>query len=205
MRKLTLIRHGLTSWNTSGRFQGHTDLPLSPEGEAQARALQKRLASLNAQPEAVYSSPLQRALQTAQIALPDADIITDERLKELNFGVFEGYTQAENEQHVDWDTWFANPFKNAAPSGESYEALRQRCVAWLNDLPEHRSAIAFAHSGTIQMLVSHVLGVEQPKWRKRIFLRHTGLSVFLFRSNEIVVERVNDARHLEDDVNPFED
>ena len=205
MRKLTLIRHGLTSWNTSGKFQGHTDLPLSPEGEAQARALQKRLASLNAQPEAVYSSPLRRALQTAQIALPDADIITDERLKELHFGVFEGYTQAENEQHAAWDTWFANPFKNAAPSGESYEALRQRCVAWLNDLPEHRSAIAFAHSGTIQMLVSHVLGVEQPKWRKRIFLRHTGLSVFLFRGNEIVVERVNDARHLEDDVNPFED
>ena len=205
MRKLTLIRHGLTSWNTSGKFQGHTDLPLSPEGEAQARALQKRLASLNAQPEAVYSSPLRRALQTAQIALPDADIITDERLKELHFGVFEGYTQAENEQHAAWDTWFANPFKNAAPSGESYEALRQRCVAWLDELPEHRSTIAFAHSGTIQMLVSHVLGVEQPKWRKRIFLRHTGLSVFLFRGNEIVVERVNDARHLEDDVNPFED
>ena len=205
MRKLTLIRHGLTSWNTSGKFQGHTDLPSSPEGEAQARALQKRLASLNAQPEAVYSSPLRRALQTAQIALPDADIITDERLKELHFGVFEGYTQAENEQHADWDTWFANPFKNAAPSGESYEALRQRCVAWLDELPEHRSTIAFTHSGTIQMLVSHVLGVEHPKWRKRIFLRHTGLSVFLFRGNEIVVERVNDARHLEDDVNPFED
>ena len=173
--KITLIRHGLTSWNTSGKFQGHTDLPLSPAGETQACLLKKRLAALEARPRLVYSSPLQRALQTAQIALPTADIITDDRLKELNFGVFEGHTQTENERRADWDTWFADPFIRTAPNGESYEALRVRAVSWLNDLPEHKSIVAFTHSGTIQMLVSHVLGVERPKWRKRIFLRHTGL------------------------------
>jgi broad specificity phosphatase PhoE len=203
MRQLTLVRHGITSWNVTGQFQGHTDTPLSDEGRAQAQALAKHLKK--AKVDLIYSSPLSRALETARIVFPGREVFQDSRLKELNFGVFEGLTQAENSGHEQWAWWFADPFKRAAPNGESYETLRERAVAWMNELPDNVHAVAFTHSGTIQMLISYVMGVEYPKWRKRLYLRHTGITRILFRNGEAVIERVNDTRHLakNGEVDPF--
>ncbi len=203
MRQLTLVRHGLTAWNVSGQFQGHTDTPLSEEGRAQAQALGKHLKK--AKIDVVYSSPLSRALETAQLVFPQRDILEDDRLKELNFGDFETFTHLDNEHHAQWAWWFADPFKRAAPNGESYEALRLRAVAWMEGLPDDVHVIAFTHSGTIQMLISYIMGVEYPKWRKRLYLRHTGITRILFRDGEAVIERVNDSRHLakQGEVDPF--
>ena len=205
MRKLILIRHGLTDWNATGRFQGHSDISLSSEGRTQAEALAARFSEPDLRPDLVFSSPLSRALETARLAFPEQAIQTDDRLKELHFGLFEGQTLAENEAHPAWDTWYADPFKRSAPQGESYEMLRKRAVNWLKDLPKLERIAAVAHSGTIQMLVSHVLGVERPRWRKRIFLRHSSLSVLIFKGEEIVVERLNDDRHLKTSFYPFKD
>ncbi len=208
MRQLLLIRHGLTEWNTSGKFQGHSDVDLSAEGRAQAEALRVRLAELERgglKFDFVVSSPLKRAHQTAQIALPEREIHFDNRLKELDFGAFEGHTLAQNCATEAWDAWYKDPFKRRTPEGESYEDLRLRAVDWLSGLPGGHT-VAFTHSGTIQMLISHILGVEHPKWRKRIFLRHTSLTRVLCQDGEIVIERVNDARHLEPLVrDPFVD
>jgi broad specificity phosphatase PhoE len=203
MRQLTLVRHGITHWNKTGQFQGYTDTPLSDEGRAQAQALAKHLKK--AKVDLIYSSPLSRALETAQIVFPEREILQDERLKELNFGDFESFTQIENAHHEQWAWWFADPFKRAAPNGESYEALRLRATSWMNTLPDDVHTIAFTHSGTIQMLISYVMGVEHPKWRKRLYLRHTGITRILFRNGEAVIERVNDSRHLakNGDVDPF--
>jgi broad specificity phosphatase PhoE len=205
MRQLTLVRHGITDWNVTGKFQGHTDTPLSDEGRLQAQALAKHLKK--AKVDLIYSSPLSRALETAQIVFPNREIIQDDRLRELNFGEFEGFTNAENMQHTKGVWWFSDTFKNRAPSGESYEMLRRRAVAWMESLPEDKHSIAFTHSGTIQMLVSHIMGVEYPKWRKRLYLRHTGITRILFRDGEAIIERVNDTRHLakNGDVDPFAD
>jgi broad specificity phosphatase PhoE len=203
MRQLTLVRHGITEWNVTGRFQGHTDTPLSEEGQKQAEALAKHLKK--AKVDLIYSSPLSRAFETAKTVFPDRDIMVDERLRELNFGDFESFTHLENEQHEQWAWWFADTFKRCAPNGESYEDLRLRAVAWMESLPDDVHIVAFTHSGTIQMLVSYILGVEYPKWRKRIYLRHTGITRILFRDGEAVIERVNDTRHLatNGDVDPF--
>ena len=196
MRQLTLIRHALTEWNASGRFQGHTDIPLSAAGVGQARRLGKHLARLEQGVDRVYSSPLGRARQTAEIVFPGRDLVLDERLKELHFGLFEGYTQAQNEAQPGWAEWYADPFGRAAPGGESYEMLRARALEWMSTLPELPHIAAVTHSGTIQMLVSAVLGVERPTWRKRIFLRHSGVTRILLRGDEALIERVNDTRHL---------
>ena len=205
MRQITLIRHGITDWNITGKFQGHTDIPLSDEGRLQAQALAKHLKK--AKVDIVYSSPLVRALETANIVFPNRDIMQDERLKELYFGTFEGFTQAENEKHPDYNQWVTDPFKKPAPQGESYEALRERAVEWMKALPEDKHTIAFTHSGTIQMLISYIMGVEHPKWRKRIYLRHTGITRVLFKDGEAIIERTNDTRHLvkSGDVDPFSD
>ncbi len=206
MRQLTLVRHGVTDWNTSGRFQGHSDVPLSAAGREQAAALAKHLQSAAPGVDFVYASPLRRALETAEIVFPGRDIVLDERLKELHFGAFEGATQSENETHPDWAAWFADPFSRQAPGGESYEELMARASQWLHTLPKDADSFAFAHAGTIRMLISFVLGLTRPTWRKRIYLAHTGMTRILFQDDEAIVERVNDTRHLSPDgLDPFAD
>ncbi len=196
MRQLTLIRHGLTAWNKTGQFQGHTNIPLSEEGKAQAKALAKYLEKASNSVDKVYSSPLSRSFETAEIVFPEANVVQDDRLKEIHFGLFEGSTQSQNEAHESWDWWYQDPFKRKAPNGESYEDLRLRVVSWLEDLPKLERIVAVAHSGTIQMLLSHILGIEHPKWRKRFYLRHTSITRILFNDDHALIERVNDSRHL---------
>ena len=200
------MRHGITEWNASGKFQGHTDIALSDEGRKQAAALAKHLEKVAPTVDLVYSSPLSRAAETAKAVFPEHEIIFDDRLKELNFGSFEGFTQAQNEQHEAWEAWFANPFERAAPGGESYKVLMTRASAWLATLPKDADSFAFAHAGTIRMLISYVLGLERPTWRKRIFLNHTSMTRILFQGDEAVIERVNDTRHLAPNgTDPFAD
>ncbi len=198
MRRLTLIRHGLTEWNASGRFQGHSDVPLSPAGRAQAVLLAGYLATFPTI-DVVMSSPLKRAVETARIAMPDRELRLDPRLRELDFGAFEGLTRDVIERDPRWGVWIHDPFMRAAPEGESYHQLRERMIEWLEEtrlrFPDAHVA-AVTHSGSIQTLLSALLGVERPRWRKRIYLRHTSVSHVLFRGEEAVVERVNDTRHL---------
>lgn len=205
MQQLTLIRHGVTEWNASGRFQGQTDIPLSEEGRLQAQVLAKHLKKVKV--ERVFSSTLMRAVETAHIVFPQTEVMQDARLNELNFGCFEGRTLAENQGMPEYNWWLEDTFKRPAPEGESYELLRNRVVDWLKSLPQDQHIVAFTHSGTIQMLLSHVLGVEHPKWRKRVYLRHTGITRVLFKDDEAIIERVNDTRHLvkNADLDPFSD
>lgn len=203
MRRLTLIRHALTDWNPDGRLQGHLDCPLSDEGKEQARALAQRVG--DSEVDLLYSSPLQRAHHTARIAFPSIVPISDRRLMELDFGVFQGKTPEENAQNEAWNWWYEDPFTRKIPEGESYRDLMERTTAWLEELPEAAHIVALTHSGPIQMIIAHVMGVEYPRWRKRIFLRHTSLSRLLFRRGEVLIERVNDAHHLRSHFDPFLD
>ena len=206
MRRLTLIRHGLTAWNVSGRFQGHSDIPLSPEGRSQSVLLAAYVANFPAI-DALVSSPLERAVETARIALPGHEVLFDERLRELDFGDFEGRTREELERDARWHAWLEDPFMMRAPGGEAYAQLRDRVIAWLVEARarfEGGHVVAVTHSGTIQMLLASLLGVERPRWRKRLYLRHTSVSHVLFRGEEAIVERVNDSRHLvADGTDPF--
>src|SRR5690606_20024606 len=89
VRRLTLIRHAMTDWNLSGRFQGVADIPLNDQGRRQARRLARYVEGLEGDAE-VWSSPLIRAVQTAELAFPGRELQLDARLRELNFGDFEG-------------------------------------------------------------------------------------------------------------------
>jgi broad specificity phosphatase PhoE len=206
MRRLTLIRHGLTEWNVSGRFQGHSDVPLSAEGRAQAEQLSSYLASFPPF-DVVMSSPSARAVETARLALPDREPLLDARLRELHFGAFEGLTRDLIERDPRWSVWVEDPFMRPAPGGESYHQLRRRMVEWLAEARDRypdAHLVAITHSGSIQTLLSALLGVERPRWRKRLYVRHTGVSHVLFRGEEAIVERVNDTRHLvADGEDPF--
>ncbi len=156
--ELTLIRHGNTPWNTAGRYQGFSDVALSPLGIAQARALGQRLSSQTF--DAAYTSDMRRTQQTAQYALAHAHcppLVADPRLRELNFGEFEGLTEAENRQHAGWDIWQADPWHAQVPGGESMHLLSTRAQQWLSEL-EGGSVVAFSHGLTIRTLIWHLMG-----------------------------------------------
>src|SRR6185295_15568243 len=102
-RTLLLVRHGETAWNREGRFQGHTDVPLSDLGRSQARALRARLEAgahahlFDDEHTAIVSSDLRRAHETAEIAFgrPGRTLHVRRELREFCYGVFEGFTRTE--------------------------------------------------------------------------------------------------------------
>jgi broad specificity phosphatase PhoE len=146
---VALIRHGPTEWNETGRFQGNTDLPLSERGRAYARAIAAALSADGVRK--VYSSDLQRARETAR-AVADKQgvpLVEDARLREFDFGRWEGLTWDEI---LAQDPELARRPRSAAryyrpAGGESFELVRRRVRAFLDDL--------IAEGGTPLAVVTH--------------------------------------------------
>ena len=87
---LYIIRHGKTDMNTKMLMQGRSDNPLNESGEEQARQAATRFEEMGVKLDKVYSSPLKRAIRTAQIIMPEAEAIIDDRLIEMEYGPYEG-------------------------------------------------------------------------------------------------------------------
>src|SRR5581483_7504765 len=133
-----LIRHGQTEFNREDRVQGRVDSPLTELGVAQARAMGERLAALRRAEGgdwALQTSPLGRARQTAALIAEVAGLaepVVDERLIEVGYGEFEGFTREELDRR--WPQFAGvNGIFGRAPGGESYDALSARAAAWLAD------------------------------------------------------------------------
>jgi probable phosphoglycerate mutase len=127
---LWLIRHGSTEWSENGRHTGRTDLPLTPSGEAQARALGDLLEGLRF--SFVLSSPRQRALRTAELAGVRVDAIDDDAA-EWDYGDYEGLTSPEIQRTAPgWTIW-----SGAVPGGESIPQIQQRADRVLARLAPH--------------------------------------------------------------------
>ncbi|HSV68082.1 MAG TPA: histidine phosphatase family protein [Mycobacteriales bacterium] len=117
--RLWLVRHGETEWSRTGRHTSHTDLPLTPYGERQARELAPVLAGLT--PALVLSSPLERAQRTAELAGLD-QICIEPDLVEWDYGEYEGRTTPEIRQaRPGWTIWTGDP-----PGGETAAQVAAR-------------------------------------------------------------------------------
>lgn len=130
--KIYLIRHGQTDWNKIKRLQGSVDISLNEDGRELARLTAKGLADVNF--DVIYTSPLDRAKETALIIKGSRDIpvIEDNRIKEMCFGKYEGCLAKE-----DPKIWilFEHPEQYIAPEdGESLEELCDRCGSFLRDI-----------------------------------------------------------------------
>lgn len=144
--ELTLVRHGATEWSTEGRLTGWTDLPLSRDGVSQARALRQRFCQDRF--DHVWTSDLLRARQTAAIALPGV-ARADPRIRELNFGCWEGLRFAElpikaQGAMIDFDSF-------RALGGETTDQLISRVREFLSDLPPGRHFVA-THGGVMRAI-----------------------------------------------------
>jgi broad specificity phosphatase PhoE len=164
---LYFVRHGETDWNLAKRYQGQRDIPLNATGRAQAARNGRRLAEAlghNAARFDYVASPLARARETMEIvrrelALAADDYRTDERLKEMHYGHWEGLLWDELPQ-VDpagfaartADSWGWKP-----RGGESFEALSRRIEGWLADIS--RDGVIVSHGGVSRALRGLALGL----------------------------------------------
>lgn len=168
--RLILIRHGETDWNREGRLQGGQDIPLNDLGRRQAAEAAERLRKLAPDFAALdyIGSPMHRARETmdilrAELALAPGAYRIDDRLKELTFGSWEGFTwrdirKAEREQAQlrERDKWSFVP-----PGGESYGMLAQRVRPVLEEL--QRETVIVSHGGVARAILALVGAVPPQK------------------------------------------
>ena len=162
---MIFIRHGETDWNRQARLQGQRDIALNALGRRQAARNGRILPLLLGGTQWRFiASPLGRTTETMTIALEAAGMAerafeTDDRLKEISFGRWEGLTLAEvaqkdadGEQKRQDDKWHFVP-----PDGESYADLSERIGGWLAD--HDRPAVVVAHGGVLRVLRHRLGGV----------------------------------------------
>lgn len=167
MGELILVRHAETALNADRRYQGHVNPGLTSTGIKHARALAGRLVGCSFQ--TAWCSDLRRARQTAQLALPGQSVRPEARLRELDFGAFDGFTYEENEALYGkrFRRWVQNPASICPPGGEWLSELADRVGVWLAELPVESRHIAVTHAGPIHMLFALCNGIPFATARRR--------------------------------------
>jgi broad specificity phosphatase PhoE len=201
MTLVILVRHGQTAWNRAERFRGHSDVPLNSTGLAQAHAAARRIVS-TWRVDAVYTSPLRRAQETAQAIAQRSGLKAQpwEGLIDLNFGAWQGLTfdEAAAAYPDEYALWQTKPQRLRLPGGESMARARRRSSAAM-------LALATAHpQGTI-VLVSHqvicrllalaALGLSTAHYWQ-IQQETTAINVFEYVNGGWVTVTLNDTCHL---------
>ena len=190
--RLYLIRHGITRGNLEGKYIGTTDLPLCEEGVDAISSL----VALDVYPhvQKVYSSPLKRCLETADIIYPERLLKRIDGIAEMDFGEYEGKTHEELSADKDYIEWLKGGYEAAAPGGESFGHFTIRCLDGLEEIfkdmmaNEVTSAAVITHSGVIMNLLS---GYGLPKMKPVDFACNQGegfeiqLSTFLWQHGPV--------------------
>lgn len=205
MTRIILVRHGQTTWNLEMKYQGHTDIELSPLGLTQAKQVADRLAKENI--AAVYASDLSRAFVTAQhIAAPHQLPVTQvPELREIKFGEWEGLTHEQIQ--AKWpeliNRFFIHTDEIEIPGGESFRILKERASQAIDHLvakhPGETIAVV-SHGGTIRTILCAALNMHlNYVWGFR--LDNTAVNIIEYQGERAIVTLVNDIHHL-DEVNP---
>ncbi|HEY7308889.1 MAG TPA: histidine phosphatase family protein [Gemmataceae bacterium] len=191
--KSYLARHGETEWSLSGQHTGVTDIPLTPNGERNARNLGERLKGNRF--TKVLTSPLQRAKRTCELAGFGAQAETDGDLVEWNYGEYEGRRTADiRKERPDWFL-----FRDGCPGGESLDAIAARAdrvIARLRAI--NGDVLLFSHGHFLRVLGARWLG--KPATDGRLLLLTTAsLSILGYEHNieEPVLRLWNDDRHVQ--------
>lgn len=202
--RLLLTRHGETDFNLARRYQGQRDIPLNATGLRQAEQIAQRLAGEKI--DVIYSSDLSRAADTAKcIARMQAQSPTlqiDMRWRELSFGDWEGLNHEEMNTGwpVETKEWYADPVNTSTPNGETLFQLAERVTSGLDDLKskyKDETILIVSHSGAIQSLLCHILGVDLSRyWQFRVL--QASLTVVNFYEDSAILNLFNDVSHLQE-------
>jgi len=187
-----LVRHGETAWTISGQYTGLTDLPLTERGERNARRLGERLKGLTV--ARVFTSPLQRAMRTCELAGFGGSPVVDDDLVEWNYGVYDGKTTEEiHHQRPGWEI-----FRDGCPGGESLLDVAVRADRVIERLRAgDGNVLLFSSSHFLRVFAACWLGLE-PTAGRHFFLGTAALSIVGYNHDcdEPVVRLWNDCGHV---------
>jgi probable phosphoglycerate mutase len=190
-----LARHGETAWSLTGQYTGLTDLPLTERGERNARSLQQRLNGLTF--IKVYTSPLQRARRTCELAGFGAVAEIDRDLLEWDYGEYEGRRTAEiRSEHPDWQL-----FRDGCPGGESPAQVAARADRAVSRLRAARGdALVFSSGHFLRVLAVRWIGLELTDHARSFMLSTASLSALGYEGSlsRPVVRLWNETRHVEE-------
>ncbi|HNR97289.1 MAG TPA: histidine phosphatase family protein [Anaerolineae bacterium] len=201
MTRIILIRHGQTTWNAEERIRGQVEVPLDSVGISQAQATAARVAR-EWQPAAVYCSPLQRAVQTAQFIADrvglDAQVVPE--LNDMDFGVWQGLTYRE--VRANWPElarqWMEEPERVSFPGGETLDMVRERGMAALQRIIERhpdQQVVVVGHTVLNRVLLCGVLGLTNAAhWR--IGQDTCAVNVIDWQKGTYYLQSLNDICHL---------
>ncbi len=199
---VTVVRHGETTWNVTGRQQGHLDGELSELGVAQAQAVARGLGDDHF--DALYSSDLGRAVQTAEVlgAQLGLEVVTDERLRERHLGCLQGMVMAdfEREQPDLYARLRSDDPDFALPGGESAREVYDRSIACMNDLVRRHLGerlLVVAHGGILGCFLRHALGLPI-RGPRNYALYNAGINAFTIRDEVWRLEQWGLTDHLRD-------
>src|SRR6266545_3105627 len=185
VNRLLMVRHGATLRRAEDRFSGAEGVDLSDEGRRQVGALAERLAENPI--EAIYTSPLSRARETAEILARPSGLAVTERdgLREISHGHWEGLTRQEVEARYpdEYAAWEADPFTFAPRDGESGLAVLARALPVIREIvTAHPSCdvLVVSHKATIRLLLASLLGFDARGYRDRLDQAPAALSVLDF-------------------------
>jgi phosphoserine phosphatase len=200
---MILVRHGQTEWNRVERFRGQADVPLNHMGLMQAASTGERIAS-TWKPVAVYSSPLSRAVKTAQAtaSLFDLPVQIHLGLADIDYGKWQGLTPEE--VSVDWpevlEAWYKTPHLACIPGGESLAQLRNRAMAAVSELAERhlgQTIVVVGHTVINRIILLGILGLGNERfWGLR--QEPCAINVFEVGARDFILVSMNDTCHLQE-------
>lgn len=188
-----LVRHGETAWTISGQHTGRSDIPLTPRGERDAAALGARVRHLKF--ARVFTSPLQRAARTCQLAGFGQVAVADPDLMEWNYGDYDGRTSADiRKERPDWEL-----FRDGCPGGETLSDVADRANRVVTRIRSTADvALVFSSGHFLRILAMRWLGLDAQAGRL-LFLGPATLSALGYEHTlaKPVLRLWNDSGHLD--------
>ncbi len=185
--QLLVIRHGETEWSRLGRHTGRTDVPLDEQGRAEARDAARTLDGWNL--AKAYTSPMQRARETAELVDPICGVVVDTDLHEWDYGVYEGETTPQTRQRVPgFSVW-----THEIVGGESVDQVGARAdrfiSRFLSEVPAGNAA-AFSHGHVLAILIARWCGLPAVEGR-RFALATATVSLLGWHREDRVIRALN--------------
>ena len=195
-----LIRHTETEWNEQFRYIGRTDLHLSELGRQHAGMIAKWFADVRL--DAIYASPMVRALETAATLAADRDMVIEkvQGLREIDFGAWEGLTHGEilERDPDNFNRWLADPETQPIPEGElwsSFDARVRQAFAGVTAKHAGEAIAIVSHGGPIKVIVGQVLGIPAANYWQ-VYLDKGSVSALIMDERGLRVTLLNGTCYL---------
>lgn len=197
--KLYIVRHGETEWNKAKKLQGWENSNLTEDGIRGAKLLRKRLENVDF--DFVYSSPLTRALETAEyIKKDDEKLIVLDEVKEMGFGQWEGLEKDKLEKLYgeEYYNFWKKPHLYKTCGGESFEELNKRVEIGLNKIIKNggKNVLLVSHGVVIKSIQAMIKGYSLEEFWTPPFLENTSLTVLELQEDKLNIILDADTSHL---------